>query len=157
MLVPVTQWRCDECGEVVSAEDGYVIWNRFNAPDFQFRVIHHVKCDNNAFPSSLALSSLLGPDGLAKLTSWLSYGPPNSQPGLPSRQECAGDYPIPPLDAWVDLMRRLHLPRYEESRPLYFRPWVWDHFSGTSESYPYLQDSIAGLLDEACQRELVDE
>lgn len=142
---PLTQWQCDVCRRPVDIKDGYVVWSRYGKPHFEYRIIHKKRCDTDGkkFLSSLPLADLMGPDGLVKLTSWLSFGLADVAQEKQTRESGAADYPLPPLDPWVDLVRRLHVPHYEETRRLFLLPEVWDDISDCTESYPYLQDSMA--------------
>lgn len=73
---PATRtWRCDMCGGPVSVEDGYVIWDS-RGTDRDFRIIHRSQCDDKSLNSSMALSDLVGVEGIASLLSLLTVGPP---------------------------------------------------------------------------------
>ena len=76
MLVPLQQWFCDTCGEIIEKpDDGYVIWGQDKDNlDFDFKIIYQSQCDNSRYPSSTALGDFLGTEGLNILLSLLSYG-----------------------------------------------------------------------------------
>jgi len=139
---PFKFWRCDKCGEPVGHADGYVIWGNYGQPDFEFRIVHQKVCDDKGFQSSMPLADFIGPDGLVKLTSMLSYGLHTKDAG----RDVRSSHPLPDLDAWVDFVRRVQVPLYEQVRMLYLQPETRDDFSDAAESYPYLQKSITYLI-----------
>ena len=141
-MEPFQFWCCDECGDPVGVADGYVIWGKYGSPDFEFRIIHKGVCDDSSMNSSLPLTDFLGPDGLVTLTSMLSYGPVANGEEVEPRST----YPMPNLDAWVDFLRRMQVPNYEQVRLLYRSHESRERFSDCTESYPYLQKSIASIL-----------
>ena len=87
MLKPLTEWICDACGETIEApEDGYVEWQKAGNVKFGFRIVHHATRSprrNNGgncyYTTSerggdMSLDRVVGPIGLAVLTSWLDIG-----------------------------------------------------------------------------------
>lgn len=138
---PLKRWRCDVCGGWIEAADkGYVRWLTGPEGVGNFEVVHQGDCDDGEAPYALALRELLGPDGLARLTALLS-------PGLLK----AGMSPahLVNLDQWVDLVRRLQLPYYEEARErLQQRSTAYEH-AGWDEAAPYLQENLHDLASIA--------
>lgn len=134
-------WTCDVCGaDTVDADNGYLIWeDAVNDGPWDFKIIHRDTCDRQSMGSS-ALDRMLGPDGLVHLTAWLSLGPIKAAMGQGK--------PVPPrdLDEFVDLVRRLHVPGYEQARERYRAPDVQEDYADAGESLPYLQESIAHLI-----------
>jgi hypothetical protein len=118
-MEPLKEWICDECGTVVTVDDGTVLWNRAHPGDGQLPAFHtdfvivHNKCDKNESTrlQSLHLDELVGPKGLMRLTEMLSGGP--FQQGMTY-------LPNPDYKSYVDLFRRLHVPYYEEARRFFF-------------------------------------
>ena len=141
-MEPFQFWRCDECGEPVTVKEGYVIWGRRDDPNGEFRIIHQRVCDDRSMTSSLPLADFLGADGLVKLTSMLSYGLLTYDTGITPRSE----HRLPNIDAWVDLVRRVQVPHYEQVTLLYTQPEVRERFSDSNETYPYLQRTIATMM-----------
>jgi len=139
---------CDVCGEVITTpEDGYVIWKSDkDHRDYGFRVIHNGKCDIDHYPSSKALAELVGPEGLSYLMSFLSVGSLRADPEHPTRTQVAN------IDEFVDLVRRLHVPHYEEARRHFDNGGVHEAMSDANEVYPYtekvLRKIAAGEYDE---------
>jgi hypothetical protein len=87
MLKPLTEWICDACGETIEApENGYVEWQMAGNRRFGFRIVHHATRSprrNNGgncyYTTSerggdMSLDRVVGPSGLAVLTSWLDIG-----------------------------------------------------------------------------------
>ena len=143
-----TNWYCDVCGDqIATAEDGYVIWKVDEQHlDHGFLVVHNGKCDNGQYPSSIALPELVGPDGLSHLMAFLSHGPLRANPDHPTKPRVAN------IDQFVDLVRRLHVPHYEEARGHFDNNGVRDAMSDANEYYPYIgkvmQKIAAGEYDD---------
>lgn len=144
-LVPLKQWICDCCGELIEKpEDGYVEWQEGKK---KFRIIHHRgssprRPDRDCFYSSelrggdTALPDLLGDEGRVRLTSWLDPGEEFTDNVRTS---------VKSLREWVVLFRRLQVPLFEEAR-LYFDKAVADgRLDGANEVYFYLPEY--GLKD----------
>lgn len=138
---PLTRWRCDVCEKwITSAEDGYVLWEVEPNGVCDFQIVHQGECDADIASRSEALPSFLGPNGLARLTAFLSLGP--ARPG--SRPVHATD-----ADGWVDLVRRVQLPFYEEARAELQRKSAAGEYGGWNEAAPYLQENLRGLANPA--------
>ncbi len=105
----VGPWICDTCGEdIVDPLGGLVIWQTEGAMAQNFRVVHKGKCDwNDTHKMSLEIESFIGPDGLALLLSWLSYGPV---------RPCDNGDRVANKDEYVVLVRRMQTPGYERAR-----------------------------------------
>lgn len=145
-LIPLQQWICDSCGEVIEKpEDGYVEWQEGME---KFRIVHHRGSSPRKpegrdcfYPAALrggdtALPGLLGDVGRVQLTSWLDAG-----------EEFTSDLRrrVKSLREWVVLFRRLQVPLFEEAR-LYFDKAVEDgRLDGANEVYFYLPEH--GLTD----------
>lgn len=141
---PPHGWLCDTCGQIIKrARDGYVVWRKptAQAPTADYRIIHQGQCDPGSsagFTSSLALTDLLGAEGLAWLLAWLSPGP-----------LLGPSDPQPPqdLDAYVDLVRRLQTPWYEQARPRFQDTKVLQDLAGANEIYPYLPTTLRRIAE----------
>ncbi len=138
-------WTCDECGGDVVLDEGFVVWARLPTGDGDFRVIHKERCDpgNRSHAYSQSLADFVGVDGLTNLMSFLSLGPlkdtlGDSRPG-----------PRPSdLDEFVDFVRRMQIPGYEQVRHQFNDPVILERFSDANETYPYMQEAIDVLLAE---------
>ncbi|HKT29160.1 hypothetical protein [Dyella sp.] len=134
----IDSWRCDTCGKQVSVQEGYVIWNS-NGPDRDFRIIHKSRCDDKDLSSSMALSDLVGADGIATLLSFLTVGSLAYVPdGL------SGDKEINLTD-FADLFRRLHVPNYERARRHFGDPRIRDFVGGWNERAMYMPEELADI------------
>jgi len=137
MLKPLEQWICDVCGNVIdSPSKGYVIWKNDFEGESSFKIIHHGKCDLKDHILSVSLENLLGTDGLTYLMSFLSVGPIKIGNGM-SRNSNIAD-----MHEFVDLVRRLQTPHYEEARQYFSDPEVLEQFSDGNEYYPYLVEQL---------------
>ena len=145
MHQPLTKWFCDNCGEVIENVDvGHVVWKRDqDLREYDFKIIHR-KCDeSNQFPCWDSLKDFLGPDGLSHLLSFLSLGPFLSRPGVSSTLGLANN------DQFVDLVRRVQLPYYEEARQYFLREGMTDRMAGENEMSPYRVESLRELIAES--------
>lgn len=136
---PLTKWYCDVCGErIEDAKGGYVIWN--SVEGHGFKIIHQARCDHRDHRSSKALGEFLGTEGLAYLLSHLSAGPIQQSMGAGPTQD------LPNLDEFVDFMRRVQTPFYEEARRLFGTQRVMDDFSDANEYMPYCSDRLERMI-----------
>jgi hypothetical protein len=123
MLAPLEQWNCDTCGQTIeSARDGYLEWLHGGMDDLftvhGFHIVHHsprsprqphgncYRYSDHLNNQDMHLTSFVGADGLGTLLNWLAPAL-----GDDSTRTKARD----PEEA-VELIRRLHLPHYEEAR-----------------------------------------
>lgn len=142
-MTPLTTWTCDVCGGPVTVDDGYVTWSHVNGAEHGFKIIHQSRCDRDLDSSSAALADFLGPDGLAKLTAFLSPGAFMVATYDPVRLNGAA-YRIADLHQFVDFFRRVQLPFYEEARASLRSPSedMRDLLSDSNEISPYLQSAL---------------
>jgi hypothetical protein len=140
-LEPLKQWICDQCGELIQKpEHGCVEWLEDSGHHkFGFRIVHHAPhsprrdgdgdCyySKNKRGGDSQPTAFLGTDGLVRLTSWIDAGKEFDEP-----------YPGPMVNnlrEWASLVRRLHVPYYEEAR-LYFDQAHEDgNLGGANEVY----------------------
>lgn len=141
MPSPLTTWTCDTCGDPVDAEEGYVIWKDTAGQAHDFRIIHKKRCDDKDLQSSLPLADLIGPAGLAKLLSFLSYGRLEQMKAEPARPDRIGD-----IDEFVDFVRRVQTPYYEQARPLFSDYQVQERMADWNEVAPYLPEELEKLV-----------
>ncbi|MDD2881100.1 MAG: hypothetical protein PHQ58_11740 [Rhodoferax sp.] len=135
---PPEYWYCDVCGYIIeNVSDGYVIWNTNDELKcFDFKIIHQIKCDSKSYLSSTALNHFLGVNGLVYLTSFLSIGPIK-------KITCQGSSKvILNIDEFVDFIRRVQIPYYEEARRKFAKFGVIENYSDSSEVSPYFPDIL---------------
>jgi len=140
----LTKWRCDMCGEdIESADDGYVIWKSdAKSKEHGFKIIHAVKCDTSSseYTMSSALNDFLGDRGLTILLSKLSPGPIKGEQGEFGCQ-------IADLDEYVDFMRRVQTPHYEDARRHFKNSSLLDDYFDANEVAPYLPENLKRIVD----------
>ena len=142
MHEPLTNWFCDRCGEVIENIDaGHVVWRRDqDLREYDFSIIHRT-CDvGNQFPCWEELRDFVGSDGLSELLSFVSLGPFISQPGVASTRGPADN------DQFVDLIRRVQLPYYEEARQYFSREGMAERMAGENEVAPYRVERLRELI-----------
>jgi hypothetical protein len=145
-------WKCDECGELISAiEDGWVEWlvvesRRGNSRLKGLRLVHDLggsprcvgglRCrydphkefqKGQSLVEGLPLARFVGPDGLMLMLSWIAIG------DLPAA-------------AILDLIKRVQIPGYEQARG-FFQKGLDEHvfIPSIGKGY-YLQAEIRTLL-----------
>jgi len=114
-------WICDTCGGDVALDEGVVVWARLSYGDGDFRIIHRERCDpgNRSHTYSWTVADYDGPDGLSHLMSILRPGPIKRAIGQSWTKPPVGD-----LDEFVDLVRRMQIPGYEQVRRMSRDPEV---------------------------------
>ncbi|MCK2240873.1 MULTISPECIES: hypothetical protein [unclassified Crossiella] len=147
--MPLDSWSCDACGKPITSapNDGIVVWRTRETDgrylDHDFKIVHKTiepdpvphRCDpGNAggYDAHIDLTVLLGADGLAWLLSWLSAGPFLG----------GGHLQVADLDEYVNLVRRLQTPYYEQARQNFNDEAVRDILCDASEVAPYLPDTL---------------
>src|SRR5690606_4189633 len=114
-----------------SSDDGY----------YDFKIIHQGRCDRKRYPASSALQDFLGPQGASYCLTFLSYGPVIARDSNYSRCK------VTDLDEFVDFMRRVQVPYYEEARRLFGHPDVRSDLADANEFYPYIPDTMKSLIE----------
>ena len=160
---PLQTWICDTCGEPVTSAsaNGLVVWrdlwpdnpNEYfqqvpqTVPEiYDFRIVHQDNgngtrsCDPGAkegFVSSLPLERFLGADGLTMMLNWLSVGPLKG----------GGGSRITDTDQFVDFVRRVQVPYYEQARPHLNAQQTHDLLSDANEYLPYMTDVLRNIAE----------
>lgn len=141
MLEPSEQWFCDTCGQVIqSASEGWLEWLS-GPPHFVrhgFRIVHHFKHSPLAKEAGTEHSSE-GPscyqyerkpgredDHLGVFTGY---------DGLMVLLDMLQDRPRANTDEWAEVVRRLHVPYWEEAR---------QHFSEAEEDEFFPDPDVLG-------------
>ena len=142
MTAPLSCWRCDNCGEPIDRlQDGYVVWHsRYGKVD-DLNIIHKGRCNDGSHVSSAELSRFLGPEGLSFALSLVSAGPIRLAGGHESPRTPAN------LDAFVDFLRRVQVPYYEEARPKFGEPTVREAYRSMSDFGPYRVDALKSISE----------
>lgn len=143
MLRLLEEFFCDVCDEVVTVDNGYVIWQLDDERlAFDFKIIHKVLCDDKDYPCSNALSQFLGENGKSYLLSFISVGKLKIILGQKSEPK------IKDFDEFVDFFRRVQTPYYEEARKKFGDNNVLiEFYNDASEKYPYFIDALKEIIE----------
>lgn len=144
MNKPLTKWYCDVCGKTIDdVKRGYVIWKK--TEDFKshsFKIIHQTKCDLKDYRASAALEDFLGDNGLVYILSKLSLGPIKKR--LSQEPHCDAAE----LDEFVDFIRRVQTPFYEEARRHFSNPDLLEDYSDANEVFPYFPEQLQKIVKQ---------
>lgn len=155
-LVPLRQWVCDTCGQVIERpEHGYVLIH-FTTENRRtlltgFSIVHHTThsplrdtpardCYGEHPGKDQPLVDLVGENGMAHLLSYVDVGEHN---GDVAQSRMHPDR----MREWVTLVRRLTIPHYEEGRQ-YLPHAMRDGRVDSHEIRPYQQRSLLNWLED---------
>jgi hypothetical protein len=155
MLKPLEQWYCDYCGEVIaSPREGYIEWLVEDDIADAFRIVHHASasprrpgedCYHHTAHRGrhdMHLDRCVGPAGLPYLLSFLDLGPVHD----PDEEHTVR---VRSVREFVEVMRRLTLPYYEEARTLWGIATEGGFFDGGgNEIWVYLPDTLKTLIKQ---------
>ncbi|WP_156649148.1 hypothetical protein [Mycobacteroides abscessus] len=144
-MPPLTRWSCDSCGEDIT--DPEQAWVAFSDGPKEgasgWVIVHHnlygKKCDPSE-KSTIALSEAIGPNGLTNLLSFLSYGPIIRAKRSRNR--------VADFDEFVDLIRRVQIPWYEEARKRWYEEGTRDHVDLSDEVIPFRTESLEWIANQ---------
>ncbi len=130
MLIPLKQWFCDNCGEVINSHnEGWVEWLYPDTKKYGFKIVHHAefspnKPEGNCYfyndsigRQDIYLSDFVGTYQAARILFFL-------YPGVYHIPEYKGHY-IKDIREFAEFVRRLTIPHYEEAR-LYWSQSIAD-------------------------------
>jgi hypothetical protein len=136
------QWYCDSCGLVIEkAEDGWLEWYEDTETNQSagFRIVHHdQRCQynwgkldrKNKSLSDGHLQNFTGYDGFSILLGMFDYANPTDPHEL------------------TEIIRRIHLPNYEEARQYWDEAKEDGYVSGERESVTdYFQNTLIGVIN----------
>ena len=141
-LKPLAEYICDTCGELIDlgaySGAGYLEWSEEKGdqpgPALEgFRIVHNLeRClyARAERAGDVPLESLLGSDGLVYLLAFLE------------RDRIAD------LGQFLDVVRRLHVPHYEEARQYWGAAEDDSFFTSRNPSSVYMQDTLAAVIEE---------
>ena len=139
---PLSVWYCDTCGDKINdSTHGYVIWRSAGNPH-DFKIIHQKDCDHKDHSSSAALDDFLGPRGLSYCLTFLSAGP------IIHNLNGSSNQPHPNLSEFVDFMRRVQVPHYEQARRSFSNSDLLSHLSDSNEFAPYIPETLFRIANE---------
>lgn len=146
-MKPLDEWVCDSCSQPITDPSmALVVW-RSDAPgrkEWDFKIVHKGECDPgaaNGYQSNLELDSFLGPNGLAMLLSWLAGGPVHGPYENGSRVASSALY------EFVDLVRRVQTPGYEQARARFQDEDVQHWLDDANEYLPYLPEVLEQIIN----------
>jgi hypothetical protein len=131
-LRPLEQFFCDECRDIInSVGDGWLEWKKDdNLKGYGFRIVHAVKAspkrskggncsyqEKKGEVSDLPLDNVAGIDGLIRLLSFLD--------------EKQHEVDLKDPTEIVEIIRRIHVPHYEEARSYIQRAYDEDFIDST--------------------------
>ena len=140
-LIPLRQWICDSCGRIIEKpEDGWFEWYSKKSIHSNFRIVHHHRScmyddqnlrKQNILVADLNLTDVIGTDGLANSLFRVEL----SEKGV---------YKIEDLKEFVEILRRLHVPYWEEAR-LY---WDIAFREGFHDGCDFGENRLLSILNE---------
>ena len=156
-LRPLEQWICDHCRELIEEpEHGWLEWqvptNEDRFLNKGFRIVHHAAHSprrprgdcyqgepRDALRADGHLTDFLGHRGLVRLLSMIDPGP-----HLRAHRR---DYvAVESTHEFMQIVRRLHYPYFEEAR-LYWNAALRDgFFDGANEVWPYLPETLKVII-----------
>ena len=157
MLRPLEQWICDGCNELIeNPEHGWLEWlSGSQLKQKDFRIVHHVTysprkprgCyayNNQNVPDGFVilddyLTSFIGDEGLTRLLGFIDVGPFH-------QQHYSGPY-LADLREWVELVRRLTTPYFEEARQYLTQANRDGMLEGLSEVAIYMPSFLGAVVD----------
>ncbi len=144
-LEPLQQFFCDQCGQLIEEpEHGYVEWHIDNSG---WHIVHHanyspLQPEKNCyagFDKTIALTRFLGPAGMAYIIGFLDVG--EHLPDVEKRIRAAD------IREFVEFVRRVTLPYYEEARQYWDEAKRGGFFEGANESWPYAPDVLKQVIE----------
>ncbi len=153
-MKPLHEWICDTCGGIIRSPDqGNVEWLRDrDGKQYGFRIVHygpwsprqpkghcyeyHRHLDREDVP----LKTFIGSNGLAALLAFLDVGPNHDE-------TFQGPW-VSDIREFVEFMRRVTIPYYEEARRLWDKGKGDGFFAGAGAVWTYLPDNLKRLVEE---------
>jgi hypothetical protein len=144
LIEPLTRWTCDDCGHDVSSTNGLLMFQNDPTESFlayEFRIMHASGCQPDSDSTVTdELESYLGEDGLATLLGYLTAGPGRAdEHGIAVRD----------MDEFVDLIRRLHTPYYEQARKRFSDPLIAETLRNDDRWHPYCPANLRMIAESA--------
>jgi len=147
MLKPLEQFICDTCNETITnVNEGWIEWERTSEKGGDivgnFRICHHTpKCQTlrkSINLQDLPLREVSGEKVHAFLYKFLDVGP--------YHQEKFEKHSIKDLREYVELMRRLTIPYYEEARQFWNKAMEDGYFGDSNEVYIYIPENLKNMI-----------
>ena len=142
-LTPLKQWICDSCGEIIEKpEEGWFEWyeDKKTSLGTGFRIVHHRNScmyDDSMLNHQgkttldLNLKDVIGTDGLANSLFRIEL----------SEKDI---YTLADLKGFIEILRRLHIPYWEEAR-LY---WDKAYRDGFHDGCDFSENTLLSVINE---------
>ena len=162
MLTPLKQFVCDTCGEVInSPEEGWIEWiskldlEKHTREIHSFNIVHHYSFSPLIKPNNEGCYQHQGKAGrsdnhlnqfisdnykMANILRMLDIGPYHN-PDFKGTD-------ITDLRQYVETVRRLTIPYYEEARLYWDRAEEDGYFDGSNEIWIYGVDNLKYLIEK---------
>jgi hypothetical protein len=144
-MKPLQEWVCDICGKLVDIDSGWVEWlSPLGGGPHSFRIEHNrEQCHQHTDApdrSDTHLHVFLGTEGLQFFLSMLDVG---------LLLDPSGDHmrTLPEMRSFVDTVRRLHIPYYEEARQYFSKVDADGQFSGQNEVSVFLPETCKAIIE----------
>ncbi len=143
-LVTLKQWICDTCGEIIEkADDGWFEWykDKKTSLNMGFRIVHHRQScmyndpvieRHNRMVADLNLTDVIGGDGLGALLFRMELS------------ETKDFNKLADIKEYIDIIRRLHLPYWEEARQY----WHMALGDGFDDGCDYSEARLISIINE---------
>ncbi|MBA7711237.1 hypothetical protein ES703_120192 [subsurface metagenome] len=145
-IIPLKQWICDSCGKIIKKpKDGWYEWYSDNKTALHtgFRIVHHrPNCmyddkalhQQNRSEHSLPLSYVVGSAGRSAGLGYFLFSIV-----LAEKKEV---YKLADIEEYIEIIRRLYLPYWEEAR-LY-----WDNALkyGFHDGCDFSEDMLLSII-----------
>lgn len=156
MLIPLKQYICDTCGEIIDKpEDGWIEWiYSDDGMQTDFRIVHnggasprkkfnHEGCYQHGNSNGRMddhLNHCLDPNRMmAFLLKFIDMGRYHDLHGVHTGKVNISEY--------VELFRRLTIPYYEEARLYWEEARIDGYFDGANEILIYSVDFLKSLIE----------
>ena len=142
-LTPLKQWICDSCGEIIEKpEEGWFEWyeDKKTSLGTGFRIVHHRNScmyddsmlnHQDKTTLDLNLKDVIGTDGLANSLFRIEL----------SEKDI---YTLADLKGFIEILRRLHIPYWEEAR-LY---WDKAYRDGFHDGCDFSENTLLSVINE---------
>jgi hypothetical protein len=147
------KWYCDTCHQVIDGADaGFLEWLEGDDRARGFRIVHHApssprypdgdcyRYTNERHRMDNHLDSFVGSRGLVYLLGFLDRGPMHDP-----NYESSG---VVNIREWVEIVRRLHTPLYEEARRYWRDAEAGGFFEGANEISPYVPNTLWRIISQ---------
>lgn len=158
MLEPLQKYICDYCGEIInSTEEGYVEWlserdeKTGRSKYHGFKIVHHRPDSPNKDEGGcyhythepgrqdVHLRHFTGEAKMAHILSLIDVGPYHD-PGFRGPR-------VRDVREYIDFVRRLTIPYFEEARRYWHRAVEDGYFSDANEVWIYIPDNLRELIE----------